>query len=254
MSACSSCGAPVTFAGGAPALCTFCGTTTEPPPKEVQVPVPVQVVHNVVHLQGGTEAEARGHELRCPHCRRRLVSVRAGQVELAGCGSCGGIWIDNDSARRVLASPDDVVGKLADRAGTNAPNPPRRQTSPACPRCAEVLDRLASHGIDLDVCVAHGTWFDAFELGRLTDLLLGRGRTSPRRADGTVTCVKCAAVLRGDGGNLTPDGIMCEACWRADQQKRLRSFDQEPRNAELAFAAAALLMVGGAAAAASRDR
>ncbi|MEJ7728824.1 MAG: hypothetical protein WKG00_06380 [Polyangiaceae bacterium] len=68
-----------------------------------------------------------------------------------------------------------------------------------------------------------------------------------------MTCVECAVVLRGDGGNLTPDGILCEGCWRADQQKRIQAFDPQPRGAELAFAAAALLMVGGAAAA-SRDR
>src|SRR6476469_9495567 len=98
MAQCENCSAPLSFADEAPVRCTFCGVENHAPPKTIAVPVPVQVVHNVVHVAPGTEAR----ELRCPHCKKRLVGVRAEDVELHGCGGCGGIWIDNASSQRVV--------------------------------------------------------------------------------------------------------------------------------------------------------
>jgi Zn-finger nucleic acid-binding protein len=205
---CRNCGGPITAAGAEAVICTYCGALNDPAPKEV--PVPVQVVHNVVQVVG----DASAIEQRCPHCRKRLVTVRASDVELHGCGSCGGIWIDNASARRVLASPDTIFVELARRAGDNAKKRQHAGTVPVCAACPAVLDGVKTHGIQLDVCSEHGTWFDAYELVQLVRVL--RGEVEPGAAR-TVSCQICGGVLQSDRANLTDQGLACENCWRRRQ-------------------------------------
>lgn len=77
-------------------------------------------------------------------CRRRLVTVTAGGAELCGCAACGGIWVDNESARTVLLSPQRVFVDLANQAGHAATRPVSRPDRPGCPVCAAVLERTLS--------------------------------------------------------------------------------------------------------------
>jgi Zn-finger nucleic acid-binding protein len=216
MRTCSNCGAPLAGAPDARVVCAFCHREDAPAPKEVPVPVPVQVVNTVVQVVGSpSEAPV---ELRCPHCRTRLVTVRASDVDLSGCGRCGGIWVDNASARRVLATPDRIFGELADRAGQNARGSTPRAERPTCPSCPAVLDKVSAHGIELDVCAEHGTWFDRFELSRLTATLRGEAVPGVRaRPDALVRCAGCGATLRADQANLGDQGLACDACWRKRQ-------------------------------------
>jgi Zn-finger nucleic acid-binding protein len=216
MSQCEHCGAPLQRNFESQATCEFCDRVNAPLQRQVEVPVPVQIVQKVVHVVGAGSPEAL--ELRCPHCRKRLVSVVAKGVELAGCGGCGGIWIDNQSARQVLSTPDAVFADLARRAGGNARDRGPRGSRASCPVCTAVLDRVVTKGIELDVCSEHGTWFDPFELSVLVDTL--GGRTPSRMPLGdtrAIHCATCRTEIRADRANITEDGLCCEACWRAQQ-------------------------------------
>jgi Zn-finger nucleic acid-binding protein len=214
MSDCRNCGAPIGVSASEPISCRFCGTLNQPPPKEV--PVPVQVVHNLVQVVGES---AVASELRCPHCRKRLVGVRAKDVELSGCGACGGIWIDNTNARRVLDSPQAIFAELSQRAGDNAKKRVRGDGSLTCAACPALLDEVVTHEIVLDVCGEHGTWFDAFELKELVSVLRGEKPAGPRRR--SVRCQTCNAVIEADRANLTDEGLACEICWRGRQARIL---------------------------------
>ncbi len=221
---CDYCGAPIARSTEAPTICVYCGRSNDPLPKQVEVPVPVQVVQNVVNVVGAPPEALR--ELRCPHCRKRLVTVIAKDVELAGCGGCGGIWIDNASTRRVLADPESIFAVLAKRAGDNAKNRRVREPNPACPECTAVLDRVRPHGIELDVCADHGTWFDAFELATLVKIL--RGEVSGVKGAGrSVRCALCHAEIVADRANITEYGLTCEACWRGEQRELEQQFDEK---------------------------
>ncbi len=162
MSACSQCGAPITLTDRA-VTCTYCNASNVPAPKEVAVPVPVQLIHNVVvasAASGDTSA-------RCPHCRKLLHGVRVGAIELNGCQGCGGIWITNADARQVLEKPEPIFADLARRCAGNAHGRSPRSQSPQCPVCSAILDGVVTHNIALDICAEHGTWFDANELDLL---------------------------------------------------------------------------------------
>ncbi len=40
----------------------------------------------------------------CPRCMLPLTKAHVADVDLAGCKSCGGLWLDNLTTRRVLES------------------------------------------------------------------------------------------------------------------------------------------------------
>jgi Zn-finger nucleic acid-binding protein len=98
---------------------------------------------------------------------------------LHGCGACGGIWLDNSSARRALETFDRKVSELSTRASSHATSQPAVDTRVSCPLCGKPMPRVrvAKTTIDLDTCNAHGTWFDRGELAAVLDAL--RPRPTP---------------------------------------------------------------------------
>ena len=237
---CVQCGANIPLSTTQPTTCKFCGTANQPLPKEVPVPVPVNVVHNVVNVvaEGGAPVE-----LRCPHCRKRLVGAEVESATLHGCSGCGGIWIDNASARTILGSPLMTFSVLAQRAAKNARGGVR-QPRPTCAACPAILDKTRIHGIELDICSDHGTWFDALELSRLTATLRGEAvkGVTDRAIPQTAVCVSCHRELPSNQLNIGGDGPTCDACWRSHQSSLIAVADQNHTNA----AATVLIGVAGA--------
>jgi Zn-finger nucleic acid-binding protein len=245
MSHCDRCGAPLARTFESQATCTFCDSVNAPLQRQVEVAVPVQLVQKVVQVVGASSPEAV--EERCPHCRKRLVSVVAKGVELAGCGGCGGIWIDNASARQVLSSPEAIFADLARRAGNNARSRRPRERAPVCPVCPAVLDRVVTRGIELDVCGEHGTWFDAFELAALVDAVSGRTPVPMPLGDTrTVHCATCRREITAGRANITANGLCCEACWREQQSIALAEADRQTQRSGVVAVGGVLLGVAAA--------
>jgi Zn-finger nucleic acid-binding protein len=216
MAHCSNCGGPITIADQ-PVKCPFCEVTNEPAPKEVMVPVPVQVVTNIV--TGSSNAIV---ERRCPHCKKRLVTVVVKGVSLSGCGGCGGIWVDNASARSVLSNPESVFADLARRCAAGATGSRGKEAKPTCAECPAILDRSRVHGIDLDTCSEHGTWFDARELETLVRVL--RHEVDPDET-ATVACQGCHQPIPANRANITDRGLLCDSCWRAETRELIAIAD-----------------------------
>jgi Zn-finger nucleic acid-binding protein len=113
-----------------------------------------------------TPEEAR---LRCPRCATGMPERRIGPGVAAGCRSCGGLWLDTAIVDRLRAARDEELeSALRKPFGVvlvMGPTP-NRTARISCPECAgpmrwvEIPD--SPHGVD--VCDAHGTWFDAREL------------------------------------------------------------------------------------------
>jgi Zn-finger nucleic acid-binding protein/ribosomal protein L40E len=108
----------------------------------------------------------------CPACARPLAASRVGDLDAQACLACGGLWLD----RAVF----EALGKSRERQGAvlgalPAPAaPPVIALEPVvyrpCPSCSQRMNRVnyaKRSGVVLDVCKAHGLWFDQDELRRL---------------------------------------------------------------------------------------
>jgi Zn-finger nucleic acid-binding protein len=143
---CPRCGAPLPpGAAHETVTCAFCGIASS--------------------LAALTQQAARS-DLACPRCGEKLFSGAAHDVAMLGCGLCGGIWLDNASAQRVMQHVDEAVVELAGRAAANAVKRPDVREIVKCPACSNAMERkrVTTSNIAIDLCHAHGTWFDAGEL------------------------------------------------------------------------------------------
>lgn len=87
--------------------------------------------------------------------------------------SCGGVWTDTVASRRITTTVDRELVTIAQKAAKHAAEsePPIERITPdaarACPVCGGPLTCVRTGHVPVDVCAAHGTWFDRDELGRL---------------------------------------------------------------------------------------
>lgn len=105
-----------------------------------------------------------------------------------GCGQCGGVWLDRLTSERVVKNACQASIALARAAAESA----RPDVQPAahhlsCPVCRAQMqtERVAKAWLDIDVCEAHGTWYDRGELERVArtaNLQPGDWRNAPPAA------------------------------------------------------------------------
>lgn len=158
---CPSCGAPLpAVAAERVIVCGQCKTASAPAPKAAERVVQTVVVERVV--------VAGDHSVTpCPRCRVGLFGVRAGVVDVHGCGICGGIWLDNAGSRAITQRNDPQIVALAARAERNAVVGGARTEPIDCPICNQRMKSVNARVAELDVCEEHGTWFDPGELRRI---------------------------------------------------------------------------------------
>ncbi len=124
----------------------------------------VERIERVVVVDGGTAETS----LPCPRCSIALFEGQAGGASLFGCGSCGGIWMDNATSQRVVSAVEEAILTLAVRATHAAKAPVETARVAACPMCKKEMVCASAGGVALDVCSAHGTWFDRGEVQRVS--------------------------------------------------------------------------------------
>jgi Zn-finger nucleic acid-binding protein len=149
--------------------------------------------------------QAAASTLSCPRCDSPLFEGRASDVVLLGCGECAGIWLDNESAQLALKSMDRRITELSQRASSHAHAAPAKDARIHCPACKKSMPRVSRSGVDLDVCIEHGTWFDRGELVQIIEAMRPRAAPAPLHiidvplAPGEVPDFKA--------GTLTPDPV-----------------------------------------------
>ncbi|HMS02642.1 MAG TPA: zinc ribbon domain-containing protein [Gemmatimonadaceae bacterium] len=145
--------------------------------------------------------------LRCP-CGDGTLDVRllpttvgasAGEVRLAECGTCHGVWVSRETIERLVTSHADDTLLLALAPGVAATQAPRARSvgvEPVryrrCPTCDAVMNRVnyaRISGIIVDVCREHGTWFDVHELPALLEFVR-RGGLDAARAKETEALIE----------------------------------------------------------------
>jgi Zn-finger nucleic acid-binding protein/DNA-directed RNA polymerase subunit RPC12/RpoP len=157
--ACSRCGAPLPpDAASTVATCAYCGATAVPSPRVVE-----RVVERILVATAPLGADG---ERRCPRCAEELREARSGEKVVRGCPRCGGMWIDNATVEQLSNAHDAELEDVARRLVPFVAHSPRRSPEIACPECHGSMrrSRLADTMHAIDVCDAHGTWFDRDEL------------------------------------------------------------------------------------------
>jgi Zn-finger nucleic acid-binding protein len=83
------------------------------------------------------------------------------------CETCGGLFVGAEAWTRLLSSASTVEAAIIDTS--EVPPLPKLHLFPLarCPACGSTMERAtfaARSGVAVDVCFAHGIWFDAGEL------------------------------------------------------------------------------------------
>jgi Zn-finger nucleic acid-binding protein len=152
-----------------------------------------------VTVPAHVDAQGQAQKRRCPRCHERpdLEARLVGDVLLDECTHCHGVFVDRTTLERVLAERDQPslaalgTGVAAAPASVtaSAASPRPEETGRVyvpCPDCDAIMNRLnfgRRSGVIIDVCGAHGTWFDARELSRVVAFVESGGLDESRRKD-----------------------------------------------------------------------
>src|SRR5262245_59529582 len=135
----------------------------------------------------------RGIELTCPVCATSLVAVVKTTLPIHGCESCGGAWLGSVAAVRVMQGASGEVEDEAVAAARSirVSRPPlaHEPNQPcACPQCGLVMTSMRAGNVELEMCPAHGTWFDADEVARVAEASRAKERAShpPEESSGSL--------------------------------------------------------------------
>jgi len=120
----------------------------------------------------------------CPRCRANMEAVVIGKTNLRECPKCEGIWADADSLQQICADKEQQAAVLGTAA--SLPDDGKLETDiryVPCPICKKLMNRVAfAHcsRVVVDVCKAHGTWFDKDELRRIVEFIRAGGLDQAR--------------------------------------------------------------------------
>lgn len=123
----------------------------------------------------------------CPRCRINMQAVMIGKTHLRECSKCEGIWADTASLQQIYEDREEqaaVLGTAAPVAESNSLEMPIRYIP--CPICNTLMNRVNfAHcsNVIVNVCKAHGTWFDKDELRRIVEFIRGGGLDRARKEE-----------------------------------------------------------------------
>jgi Zn-finger nucleic acid-binding protein len=139
-------------------------------------------------LDLATVGDAR-RDLPCPRCEQPLRARLVGDVVVDECGACLGLFLDPVAIKRVIedrqqARAEALLGAVPTQA-VRAARPGERMYV-KCPSCRVVMNRrlfAAGTGVVVDVCRAHGTFFDGGELPVVIDFVMKGGLEKAMRKE-----------------------------------------------------------------------
>lgn len=113
-----------------------------------------------------------------------MKTVRIGNSSLRECPRCDGIWADPETLQEICTQREKQAAVLSMPApATQAASPEMHFRYLPCPVCHKLMNRVnfaqGSHVV-LDVCRAHGTWFDRDELRCTVEFIRAGGLEKAR--------------------------------------------------------------------------
>src|SRR5688572_4841909 len=114
--------------------------------------------------------------LPCPRCKgKSLDHVFLGETPVSECPGCQGLWVDVPTFEAICTDRERQSILL----GSARPSPGKRQLETKiqyvrCPVCNDLMHRVnfaKCSGVVIDVCKAHGSWFDQDELQHIVEFI-----------------------------------------------------------------------------------
>lgn len=122
----------------------------------------------------------------CPRCGVHLDILRIGEVALAGCRRCEGIWADIDTFETVCADREKQSAVLKRFKEIHVTPRAEKVRYMPCPSCGVLMNRnnfAKVSGVIIDTCREHGVWFDAEELPRIVEFIRQGGMEYSRQKE-----------------------------------------------------------------------
>lgn len=135
-------------------------------------------------LASATDAAAT--RLTCPRCRIPLSDFTLGDVQLHDCEKCCGIWVDTPTFQQICADREDQATILGSPTPVAREAISSRRAYIPCPKCGDIMTptQFSRHsGVIIDICRAHGVWFDRDELRRIIEFIRGGGLDRARQIE-----------------------------------------------------------------------
>ncbi len=126
------------------------------------------------------------------------------------------MWLDNTCAQKMVEAYEADALTMSDRIAQCAGcKPDTAVQGIPCAVCDEAMALRRIDGVEIDVCVEHGTWFDAYELRKVAEAMAEARRRrfqqgfqgavqGPR---GTKPVKEAKAVSVAEGLDVTVDAI-----------------------------------------------
>jgi len=173
---CYSCGAPVT--DDAP-NCHHCGARLASISCPACFGMMFQDAKFCPHCgSAAVQWESEKTDRPCPSCSIPMLRGKLQEVPLNQCGNCYGLWLETSAFDHICRNTEQqsaALGRAQPTGGAASIEPVRYRR---CPQCNEMMHRLnfaRCSGVIVDVCRAHGTWFDANELHRIVHFIRAGG-------------------------------------------------------------------------------
>ncbi|MDB6035636.1 MAG: hypothetical protein JWM16_5974 [Verrucomicrobiales bacterium] len=129
------------------------------------------------------------HQRDCPRCKTALQPIQVGASFLQECARCNGVWVDKLSFEQICSSSEEQAAVLGNPAEIPAEQGMVLEETiryVPCPECQQFMNRLnfaQCSKVIVDVCKAHGTWFDRDELRRIVEFIRSGGLTEARERE-----------------------------------------------------------------------
>ncbi len=145
-----------------------------------------------VTVPAAADPEGNATPRNCPRCVNEVLTARVvGDTLLDECPSCHGVFVDMAALDRILSDRQQLRAEaiLGIARPQEAAPDVMRHKGPMyvkCPDCAAIMNRrnfARGAGIIIDVCRAHGTWFDADELPRVVQFVMQGGFASAQKRE-----------------------------------------------------------------------
>jgi len=134
--------------------------------------------------------EAAHADRACPRCDVPLHPRNVGDVVVDECGGCHGLFLDHVAVKRVVtdrqqARAEALLGSLPETTNTTAV-PPSGRMYIKCPLCKVIMNRklfAGGSGVVIDICRAHGVFFDVGELPKIITFVMNGGLEAAKQKE-----------------------------------------------------------------------